>query len=52
MSRRKRIFDKGTREDIVWELHHQGKSITQISEIMCMRYDFVKEIILYGFRCQ
>ena len=47
----RRIFESNSIEERVWQLHYDGKSITQIAEIVRMPYDMVKGIILYGFRC-
>lgn len=45
------VFEPNTREWHVWNLHCEGKCITQISEFMRMPYELVKDIVLYGFRC-
>lgn len=45
-------FEDNSREQHVWLMHHDGKSIAQIAEQKRMEYDDVKEIILKGWRRQ
>ena len=45
------IFEANSKEWHIWNLHHEGKSITQISSIMRIPHDYVKDVILHGFRC-
>ena len=44
------IFEPNSKEARVWYMHHDGKCITEIAEIMKMEYLHVKDIILYGMR--
>ena len=49
--RHKNIFEPNSKEWHVWNLHHEGKSIPQIAELLRMSYEQVKDTVLYGFRC-
>lgn len=46
------IFKPNTTEYHIWKYHHDGKSVTEIAEIMKVDYEHVKETIFYGWRMQ
>ena len=46
------IFEPNTEEYHIWHYHHDGKSVTEISDLMKISYDYVKDVIFHGWRMQ
>lgn len=44
------IFEPNTTEHRIWHMHHDGLAIDQIAEKVKSTYDYVKDVILYGWR--